>query len=89
MISLQSILSDFSPEIISKIEAIQNEGEVFLNCLQQFPEAELVDMLRSPRLFQYMVDVLLNATEDTAVHNANPVFICRNYNLSRRLFFTV
>ena len=67
MFSLNPIISDFSPEIISKIETIQSEGETFLNCLQQFPESELVDMLRSPRLFQYMAEVLMNATEETDV----------------------
>ena len=89
MFSLNSIISDFSPEIISKIETIQSEGEIFLNCLQQFPESELVDMLHSPRLFQYMADILMNATEDTAVQHVIIVFTCRSYKLCLRLFSIV
>lgn len=75
MISLDTIVSEFSPSIIAKIEESQRDGKCFLECFNQFSESDLVDIVSSSSLFDYMKDVIMNATEDSSVMHVFFVFI--------------
>ena len=67
MISLDTIVSEFSPSIITKIEESEKDGKCFLECFNQFSESDLVDIVSSSSLFDYMKDILMNSTEDSSV----------------------
>ena len=67
MVSLDQVISSFSPMIVSKIKTIQQEGKIFLECLNSFVESELIDIVQSSLLHDYIRDIIMNATEDSPV----------------------
>ena len=67
MLSLDSVISTFSPPIVAKIEELQKDGFPFLRKLQSFTESDMIDFSKSASLYDYMVQTIMNNTEDTPV----------------------
>ena len=69
MVSLDQVISTFSFSIVSKIESIQKDGKIFLECLNCFVKSELNDIVHSSLLHEYMRDIIMNATADSPVQS--------------------
>ena len=89
MVSLDQVISSFSPMIVSKIETIQQDGKIFLECLNSFVESELIDIVQSSLLHDYIRDIIMNATEDSPVQSLFIIVMIRKSNQLLQLFSIV
>lgn len=89
MVSLDQVISSFSPMIVSKIETIQQDGKIFLECLNSFVESELIDIVQSSLLHDYIRDIIMNATEDSPVQSLFITVMIRKSKQLLQLFSIV
>ena len=89
MVSLDQVISSFSPMIVSKIETIQQDGKIFLECLNSFVESELIDIVQSSLLHDYIRDIIMNATEDSPVQSPFITVMIRKSRQLLQLFSIV
>lgn len=89
MVSLDQVISTFSFSIVSKIESIQKDGKIFLECLNCFVKSELNDIVHSSLLHEYMRDIIMNATEDSPVQSLFIIVMIRKSNQLLQLFSIV
>lgn len=67
MLSLHSIVEQFNAPLQSKITETESTGKSFLRSLDQFPDSDIVDMVKNDSFRGYMVHVIKETREDTEV----------------------
>ena len=67
MLSLHSIVEQFNAPLQSRITEAESAGKSFLRSLDQFPDSDIVDMVKNDSFRGYMAHVIKEATEDTEV----------------------
>ena len=67
MSTTRDFLSQFDELIVSRINSVESDGQSFLTRLNLFSDAELIDIIKSEGLFDYMKRILMEAQTDGPV----------------------
>lgn len=69
MLSLHSIVEQFNAPLQSRIAEVESAGKSFLRSFDQFPDSDIVDMVKNDSFRGYMIHVIKETTEDTEVRS--------------------